>query len=57
MKIKADKAAAEVIENLVDFALKAGGKLALQFVADILNNGIEVIEEEVEEVLDEITED
>lgn len=52
MKINADKEAAEAIENLIDFALKAGGKVALQYVASLINSGIELIEDVVEDVLD-----
>ena len=48
MKIKADKESIEVIDKLVDFALKAGGKLALPYVAGLINAGIELIEDVVD---------
>ena len=52
MKINADKEAAEAIEALIDFALKAGGKVALQYIAGLVNTGIELIEDVVEDLTD-----
>jgi hypothetical protein len=52
MKINADNEAAKAIEDLIDFALKAGGKAALQYIAGLINAGVEIIEDAVEDLLD-----